>query len=168
MHSGYGDPSMHPMNTQHMGNPMMGPQQPMMGHPQPMMGNQMMGNQMMGNQMMGNQMMMGGMQPNGMMGYDPGMLSIEQIWNAIPQGIYVKQKFDILEALTGCETANRYYVYEMNNQGGTKKRKFSKAKKNQAGVLEIILQLIVGHLIWKSKSVSRMKILILKKWSSDW
>ena len=32
-------------------------------------------------------------------------------------GIFVGQKVDLLEVLSGCETANRYNVYEMNQQG---------------------------------------------------
>ena len=32
-------------------------------------------------------------------------------------GIFVSQKIDILEVLTGCETANRYNVFEMDQEG---------------------------------------------------
>lgn len=60
--------------------------------------------------------------------WDPALLSVEQIWSMINEGIYVKQQFDLLEALTGCETANRYYVYELNNAGGAKKKKIFKCK----------------------------------------
>jgi hypothetical protein len=127
MHNQMGDPSMQPMNPgygQHnmgMGQPMMG--QPMMG--QPMMGQPMMGQPMMGQPMMGGQM---GGPHGGLTGIDPGQLTVEQIWSLIPQGIFVKQKFDILEAMTGCDTPNRYYVFEQNPSGGAKKKKIFKCK----------------------------------------
>ena len=35
-------------------------------------------------------------------------------------GAFVKQKFDALEAMTGCEQANKYYIYAMKPGGGRK------------------------------------------------
>jgi hypothetical protein len=33
------------------------------------------------------------------------------------QKVYVKQKIELLEMLTGCETPNRYHVYSMGQNG---------------------------------------------------
>lgn len=123
MHNTMADPHMQPMHPGAMGQPMMG--QPMMGHPG------MMGQPMMGQPMMGQPGMMPGMMPGmqqGMTGVDPGMLTVEQIWSLIPQGIYIKQKFDILEAMTGCDTPNRYYVFEQTPSGEAKKKRIFKCK----------------------------------------
>ena len=122
MHNQHANPAMQPMHPGGMGQPMMG---------QPMMGGPMMGGPGMGGPMMGGPGMMPGMQ-NGLTGVDPGMLTVEQIWSLIPQGIFVKQKFDILEALTGCDTPNRYYVFEQNQQGGAKKKKIFKCKEKSS------------------------------------
>src|SRR3990167_7273552 len=107
------------------------------GAAQPMgMGMQPMGMQPMGMQPMGMQPGYGqpGMMPNnpmfnpnhpnagGMTGLDPGMKTVPKIFSTINTGIYIKQKFDIMEPLTGCETPNRYYVYELNKAGEAKKK----------------------------------------------
>lgn len=42
----------------------------------------------------------------------------------------VKQKFELLEAVTGCETPNRYYVYVKDEQGN--KKYLFKAKENSS------------------------------------
>ena len=122
MHNQMGDPHMQPMHPGAMGQPMMG---------QPMIGGGMMGGPMMGGGMMPGPMVGGGMMPgmqNGLTGIDPGALTLEQIWSLIPQGIYIKQKFDILEAMTGCDTPNRYYVFEQTPAGGAKKKRIFKCK----------------------------------------
>ena len=46
----------------------------------------------------------------------------------LENGIVVKQKFDVLEAMTGCETANKYYVHEMNKEGGLNRKRIFKCK----------------------------------------
>ena len=35
--------------------------------------------------------------------------------------VYIKQKFELLEALSGCETENKYIVYSADSQGEKKK-----------------------------------------------
>jgi hypothetical protein len=65
---------------------------------------------------------------HGMTGVDPGLLSVEQIWGLVNHGIFVKQKFDLLEALTGCEQANTYMVHELNPSGEQKKKAIFKCK----------------------------------------
>lgn len=137
MHNQMGNPAMQPMNPGYnmgqpgmqpgMGHPGMGMGHPGMGMGQPMgMGHPGMG---MGQPMgMGMPGMMTGPNAGGLTGMDPGLMTVEQIWSMIPQGIFVKQKFDILEAMTGCDTPNRYYVYEQNTAGGAKKKKIFKCK----------------------------------------
>jgi hypothetical protein len=81
-------------------------------------------------------MQQGGYQPmmvqhpnmGGVAVWDPAMMSVEQIWSMINTGIFVKQQFDLMEALTGCEQANTYYVYEMTKEGDHKKKKIFKCK----------------------------------------
>lgn len=43
-------------------------------------------------------------------------------------GVYIKQKFDITEALTGYENKNKYYVYERSADGSKKGKKILKCK----------------------------------------
>lgn len=111
----YGDPSSQPMQ----------PGMPMMGGPS-MYGNP----SAYGQPMMGGPMMMPppGVQMGGMTGLDPMYMSVQQIMNTIQTGIYVKQKFDVLEAMTGCDTPNRYYVFEQSSQGAAKKKKIFRCK----------------------------------------
>jgi len=47
-------------------------------------------------------------------------------------GIFVKQKVDLLEAMTGCEQGNTYYVYPLGKDGDKKGRKFYKAKEKSS------------------------------------
>jgi len=119
-------PGMQPMGMQPMGMQPMG-MQPMGMQP---MGMQPMGMQPMGMQpgMMPNNPMFNPNHPNagGMTGLDPGMMTVPMIFSTINTGIYIKQKFDIMEALTGCDTPNRYYVYELNKAGEAKKKKIFK------------------------------------------
>lgn len=122
------------MHNPAMGNPGMQPMGPGMGMAGPGMG---MGGPGMGMAgpgmgMAGPGMGMGmggpGIGPGGQLVWDPAHFSVEQIWSFINGGIYIKQKFDILEAMTGCETANKYYVHELNNSGEAKKKKIFKCK----------------------------------------
>lgn len=77
-------------------------------------------------------MVMTGPNMGGMTGLDPGMMSVPQIWQSITTGIAVKQKMDPVEVITGCDTPNRYYVYE-KNQGGDARRKVIFKCKEQSG-----------------------------------
>lgn len=43
-------------------------------------------------------------------------------------GIYIKQKFELLEAMTGCETENKYMIYPSSNDGDKLKNPIFKAK----------------------------------------
>lgn len=53
----------------------------------------------------------------GMIGQDPGLLTVQQIFDKLKHGIFIKQKFELLEALTGCETANTYNVFQLGSDG---------------------------------------------------
>jgi len=96
---GMASPMMHPGGMPPMGNPMM--------HP-------------------------GGVMPpynpnmGGMTGLDTTMMSVQQILSVITTGIFLKQEFDYMGALTGCERPNRYYVYELNPMGEAKRRRLFK------------------------------------------
>ena len=122
-----------------MGAPMMpgGQQQMMMGSGYAQQGPMMGAPGMMGGPMMpgpGAPMMgygaPGMMNPNfgGMTGLDPGQMSVQQIWGCVSTGICVKQKMCAIEAITGCDTPNRYYVYEKAPSGQVKKKKMFKCK----------------------------------------
>ena len=50
--------------------------------------------------------------PNMMMPQIPFKSMIEQC----RYGIFVSQKVDLLEMISGCETANRYHIYQMNSE----------------------------------------------------
>lgn len=101
-------------------------QQPMMG---PGMQPGMMGP---GPGMMQPGMMQPGFQP-GMVMMQPGMMMpgnmvVQQIKYgkeklAEQTGIFVKQKFQLMEALTGCDQENRYNVYKLSKDGMDKKGK---------------------------------------------
>ena len=94
---GYGQPGMGGLG--YGGQPMMGGP----GHGQPgMMG----GNQM---NMMAN--------PNAFLAATTPKFPVKGMLTSMA-GIFIKQKFELIEAQTGCETKNKYYVYE--NQGGKK------------------------------------------------
>jgi len=47
-------------------------------------------------------------------------------------GIFIKQKFDILEAMTGCEKGNTYYVYPLGKDGDKKGKKLFKCKEKSS------------------------------------
>lgn len=82
-----------------------------------------------------------GMMPPGQMGmgginnpddfnnaYAP-KFTLQQMLMSIP-GIFIKQKFEFMEAITGCETANKYYVYKREANGGKSKTQYLKCKES--------------------------------------
>lgn len=64
-------------------------------------------------------MMQGQQQMMGQVQQDPRALMFATTMSGFAKldavsGIFVKQKLDIFEAMTGCELPNKYYVYELN------------------------------------------------------
>lgn len=47
-------------------------------------------------------------------------------------GIFIKQKFEAFEAVTGCETANKYYVYERGTDNKKMGQKLIKCKEQSS------------------------------------
>jgi len=47
-------------------------------------------------------------------------------------GIFIKQKFDALEAITGCEKGNTYYVFPLSKDGEKKGKRLFKAKEKSS------------------------------------
>jgi len=47
-------------------------------------------------------------------------------------GIFIKQKMDLLEAMSGCEQGNTYYVYPLGKDGDKKGKKLFKAKEKSS------------------------------------
>jgi hypothetical protein len=43
-------------------------------------------------------------------------------------GVFIKQKFDLLEAISGCEQSNTYYVFPLSKDGEKKGKKLFKCK----------------------------------------
>lgn len=112
--------------------PQPGFQQPppqMMGQPQPMMDPMQQQQMYQNQQMMGQpgQMMMVG--PDGQMVpvQQPPMMmqkpvyQLDQVLMSLP-GVFIKQKMDWMEAFTGCERPNEYYVYARHPQKENKKK----------------------------------------------
>lgn len=66
--------------------------------------------------------------PQGMTGWDVRQFTTEQIFNIITTGISVQQKFDLLEAMTGCDQQNTYFVHELRPDGQKKKKKLFMCK----------------------------------------
>lgn len=109
-----------PNNQQMM---MMNPQGP--GYMAPQQNNMMQPVPMMP---MGPQMIqMAPQNPNQLM--QGQTFSLTQLLESVP-GIYIKQKFELLEAITGCETKNKYYVFERSRDGGKFGNKFLKCKES--------------------------------------
>jgi len=48
------------------------------------------------------------------------------------QGIFIKQKIDIAEVITGCEQGNTYYVYPLGKDGDRKGKKLYKAREKSS------------------------------------
>lgn len=44
------------------------------------------------------------------------------------RGVYIKQKIEFMEAITGCETGNKYMVYERGNHGRRRGKEMLKCK----------------------------------------
>ena len=56
-------------------------------------------------------------QPQGnLAGVDPGMMNSQVVLNAL-QGIYIKQKMNMTEVITGINTANTYQIFELSGSG---------------------------------------------------
>lgn len=74
--------------------------------------------------------------PNQMMQQTQPRFPFKSMIMSLQHGIYVKQKFEFLEAVTGCESGNKYYIYELAQNGKKKKGKKlvkCKEKSNQCG-----------------------------------
>lgn len=56
------------------------------------------------------------------------------------KGVFVKQKFELLEALTGCETENKYIVYAADSEGDKTKLELFKAKEKSNCLARICLR----------------------------
>jgi len=48
------------------------------------------------------------------------------------EGVFIKQKLEVLEVVTGCETENKYYVYSLGKGGEKKGRKLFKCKEKSS------------------------------------
>lgn len=56
------------------------------------------------------------------------------------EGLFVKQKFDLAEVITGCETRNKYYVYwKKGNKVSKKGKKLWKAKEKSGCLSRVCL-----------------------------
>ena len=64
--------------------------------------------------------------PQSLSEIDLRMINIEGMMTLLRKGIFIKQKMCILEAVTGIDTPNRYFVYELSNTGQGKGRKLFK------------------------------------------
>ena len=129
MQPGYGQP-MQPGYGQ--------PMQPGYGQPQPMMQPMMQpmaqpGFPQQQGMMMGQPSMpVNPQQVHGLNGIDPNRLSLPQILMSIPIGVCIKQQIDLMEVLTGCDTANKYFVHEQTDQGVPKKKAILKCKEDSS------------------------------------
>lgn len=103
-----------------MGGPGMGMGGPGMGMPQ----GQGYGAPGMG---MGG-MPMGVQNPNQLAAMAP-KFTLQQMMMSM-SGIFIKQKFEFMEAVTGCESQNKYYVYERDANGNRKGTKLLKCKES--------------------------------------
>lgn len=59
----------------------------------------------------------GGPGPNGNPFQGGGFAGLAGLLNSLPHGLYVKQKPDYLEQMTGCDRQNEYKVYNSDNSG---------------------------------------------------
>lgn len=78
-------------------------------------------------------MMMNNGQPMVMVQANPinFMKALEKL-EKVP-GVYIKQKFELLEAMTGCETENKYVINAADQSGEkAKKMKLFKAKEKSS------------------------------------
>ena len=53
----------------------------------------------------------------GMAGVDPNAVSLPQALGFCQKGVFIKQKLNLVKLLTGCQTPNRYLVYEQDHRG---------------------------------------------------
>jgi len=113
--------------------PMMMPgQQPMMVQQQPMM-NQMPPAPMMDPMMMQQQQQLMVMQQQmNQMQEKTRYKTMPEKLESYEHGIFVKQKFDIMEELSGCEFPNIYYVYRLGEDGKKKGEKEFKYKEKSS------------------------------------
>jgi len=51
-------------------------------------------------------------------------------------GLFIKQKFELLEAITGCETENKYEVFAADKDGDKKKKLILFKCKEKSGCCE--------------------------------
>lgn len=64
----------------------------------------------------------------GMSGLDPGKMTVEQIFTQMKLGMFIKQKMDLMEVISGCDTPNKYLVHELQPSGGKKKKEIFRCK----------------------------------------
>jgi len=77
-----------------------------------------------------NQMQMaGGFQNPNQMAQMMPMFTFKQMIESF-SGIFIKQKVELLEVVTGCETKNKYYVYERGQDGSKLGKKILKCKES--------------------------------------
>ena len=124
--------------------------QPYQGNPYPQQGGYPGGGYPQGGQpmMMGQPGMMGpGMMQPGMAG--PGMIMVQanplNFMNGLDKlmsvpGVYIKQKLELLEVLTGCETENKYVVYPASETGEKLKHSMFKAKEKSNCLARVCLK----------------------------
>ena len=51
-------------------------------------------------------------------------------------GVFIKQKFELLEAVTGCETENKYHIFASDKDGDIKKKLILFKCKEKSGFFE--------------------------------
>lgn len=106
---------MPPGMMQQPGMPMGQPGMPM-GHPGMPMGHPGMGSPMMPPPPFGAPVPNPSLEGH-MAGLDPALMTLQSIMDVMRNGVYIKQKMDMLEVVTGIDTANTYYVFELAPSG---------------------------------------------------
>ena len=56
-------------------------------------------------------------QDGNMVGLDVSFMTLQSILDVLKNGVYIKQKMDLLEVVTGLNMANTYYVFELTPTG---------------------------------------------------
>lgn len=69
--------------------------------------------------------------PNEMMQAQPKFMFAPMI-ASLEHGVFIKQKFELMEALSACETQNKYILYEMDQQGKKKGMELLKFKEKSS------------------------------------
>lgn len=76
------------------------------------------------------------MQPGMMMDPNSNLVMYQTKWGweklAEKNGIFIKQKFDFLEVLSGCERENKYHIYPLQTDGDKKGRHIFKAREKSS------------------------------------